>query len=65
MWRWQDNEILVYLSLVSKNLRLCPFPCSQTLTLEKTQGLKVNRVDAALEEEKENPGKMWFTVDCG
>ena len=48
---------VAYLSFVPKNLRFSPLPWSQTLGPEEPQRLKVNGVDAALEEEEVNPGK--------
>ena len=50
---------IAYLSLVSKNLWFSPFSRSQTLRPEEPQRLKVDGVDAALEEEKVNPGNKW------
>ena len=48
---------LAYFSFVPKNLWFSPLPWSQTFGPEEPQRLKVNGVDAALEEEEVNPGK--------
>ena len=50
------------LSFVSKNLWFSPLSWSNTLRSEESQRLKINWVDAALEEEEVNPGKK---VICG
>ena len=53
----RSGLIIAYLPFVPKNLRFSPLPWSQTLGPEEPQRLKVNGVDAALEEEEVNPGK--------
>ena len=52
---------LAYFSFVPKHFRFSPLSWSQTLGPEEPQRLKVNGVDAALEEEEVNPGKggLW------
>ena len=62
IWRWSchvpySGLIIAYLPFVPENLRFSPLPWSQTLGPEEPQRLKVNGVDAALEEEEVNPGK--------
>ena len=53
---------LAYFPFVPENLRFSPFPWSQTFGPEEPQRLKVNGVDAALEEEEVNPGERWLVA---